>query len=244
MLIPNLLNPTPTSHYEVLTQFQQRYDDLLATGKYQPFVYPYRAFGPYLLILYLLLPPTKSRLVYCARYPLFALIVCLSVSAIRECRSPMVTVGYGIGLLNTWAILWTASLIIFNDARADFMRIEEHEIESGSSDDKKFANGNATGTAKPADEDLRERQIDGSIKRSQANAEKSSPSKSTTTYIWQTLPPTFLHRLDWVLDLVSNFRGVRWTYRTYFSVSLFSALPQSSNRKIRLASLHVTLIMH
>lgn len=211
MLLPDLLNPTPISHHEVLAQFQQRLDDLLATGKYKPFVYPYRAFGPYLLILYLLLPPTKSKTVYYARYPLFALIIYLSVDAIRVCRSSMVTVGYGIGLLNAWVILWSASLIIFDDARADFKRIEEQEIEAESSPNGDV-NAMTTGTAKTIDETLRDRHVAGTAKQSPQRAKETSSSR-LTTYTWQPLPPTLLHRLDWVLDLVSNFRGVRWTYQ-------------------------------
>ena len=30
---------------------------------------------------------------------------------------------------------------------------------------------------------------------------------------WQKLPPTLWHRADWVMDLVTNFRGVRWSHQ-------------------------------
>lgn len=227
MLLPNLLNPLPTSHHEVLAQYQQRLDNLLASGNYKPFVYPYNAFGPYFLIIYLLLPPTKPNVVYYARYPLFAVIIYLSVSAIRECRSSMVTVGYGIGLLNGWAILWSASLIIFNDARADFKRIEEHdedEAGAGSHPGEK-SNGTTTGTTNPDGEALKNRHVH-EVTKPNPQLEETSARKAKI-YIWQSLPPTFLHRLDWVLDLVSNFRGVRWNYRTYCLVCNAFYLPSS-----------------
>ena len=105
MLLPDLLSPTMTSPKQVLAQYQQTFDNALATGQYTPFVYPYNAFGPYLLILYLCLPPSKSSIVYYARCPLLAIIVYLSVTAIVQCISSVVTVGYGIRLLNAWAIL-------------------------------------------------------------------------------------------------------------------------------------------
>ncbi|KAI4142167.1 MAG: hypothetical protein L6R39_005061, partial [Caloplaca ligustica] len=114
----------PVGPREVLTKFHAEYHAAVQAGKYQPFKWPYRALGPYLLIGYLLLPPSRSRAVYLLRYPVFALIIYLSVTAIRECRSPAVTVSYGIGLLNAWTILWSATFLIFNDGRADYQRIE------------------------------------------------------------------------------------------------------------------------
>lgn len=210
MLLPNFLNPTPTSHHEAIAQLQQRLDALLKSGEYTPFVYPYRAFGPSLLILYLLLPPTQAKSIYYLRYPLFVLIIYLSVSAIRECRSSMPTVGYGIGLLNAWAILWSATLIVFNDARADFKRIEGHEVRSQSLPNGD-AQGAATGPEEHGNDGLRERHVDGSSEQT-SNITQHESSKPVQ-YTWQSLPPTFHHRLDWVLDLVSNFRGTRWNHQ-------------------------------
>ncbi len=215
MLLPLLFNPTPTSHYDVLRQIQGRLEEGLASGEYQPFIWPYHALGPNLLILYLLLPPTKSKVVYYARYPLFALIIYLSTDSILNCRSSMVAVGYGIGLLNAWAVLWSATLIIWNDARGDFRRIEEHDGADGSLPVGQ-AEGATTGAEKLVDGDLRERQVDGEAKGSPGfpqGDKKGSDSSEGKVYVWQTLPPTFQHRLDWVCDLVSNFRGVRWNYQ-------------------------------
>ena len=211
MLVPHLFNPTPTSHYDVIRQFQARLDAGLASGEYKPFVWPYRAFGPNLLILYLLLPPTKSKIVYYARYPLFALIIYLSVDAIMVCRSSMVTMGYGIGLLNAWAVLWSATLIIWNDAREDFRRIEEHDSADGNVPVHQ-AEGATTGTEGM----VRARSVDGEVKDRSSTPQKGrewSNSSRGEVYVWQTLPSTFYHRLDWVCDLVSNFRGVRWNYQ-------------------------------
>ncbi|MCJ1456178.1 hypothetical protein MMC28_006538 [Mycoblastus sanguinarius] len=223
MLLPDILTPTPTSPRAVLAQFQQRLENLLATGEYTPFVYPYRALGPNILILYLLLPPTKSKVVYYARYPLFVLISYLSVSAIRECRSSMVTVGYGIGLLNAWAVLWSACLVVFNDARGGFARIEEQELGEGEGEGEgegSLVDGGAddeatTGAEKVVGGELRERLMDWEPKPPESSKRKSNESSSgkPVHHTWQKLPSTFVHRLDWVLDLVQNFRGPRWNYQ-------------------------------
>ena len=217
MLLPHFLNPAPTSHYDVLRRFQERLSEGLASGAYKPFVWPHRALGPNLLIIYLLLPPTKSKIVYYARYPLFALIIYLSVDSTLNCRSSMVPVGYGIGLLNAFAVLWTASLIIWNDARGDFKRIEAHDAADGSRliDEAK---GFTTGAEGVVDGELRARSIDYEVKDSSGSLSSREDGKRSNyskreMYVWQTLPPTFQHRVDWVGDLVSNFRGVRWNHQ-------------------------------
>ena len=219
MLLPHIFNPAPTSYHDVLRQFQQRLDEGLASGEYKPFVWPYDALGPTLLIAYLLLPPTDSKVVHHARYPLFALIVYLSVDSALNCRSSMVTVGYGIGLLNAFTVLWTASLIIWNDARGEFKRIEEHDVADGSSwlTDQQ-ANGSTTGAEKLGDGDVKARRVDSEAKGSPGSLphrkdRNGSGSSTARTYVWQSLPPTFHHRVDWVCDLVSNFRGVRWNHQ-------------------------------
>ena len=218
MLLPHVFNPSPTSHYDVLRQFQQRLDQGLASGEYTPYVWPYHAMGPNLLVAYLLLPPTKSKFVYYARYPLFALIIYLSVDSTLYCRSSMVTMGYGIGLLNAFAVLWSAALLIWGDARADLKRIEEHDATDESRPITDQAKGVTSGAEQNADGDLKARRADGEAKDSSGSTSliestDSSDSSKRVTYVWQSLPSTFKHRLDWVCDLVSNFRGLRWNHQ-------------------------------
>lgn len=212
MLLPHLLNSTPTSHHEVLAQFRQRLEELSRSGQAVPFVYPYNALGPNLLICYLLIPPTGSRLVYYVRFPLFALIIYLSVSAITTCRSSMVTVGYGIGLLNAWAILWSATLIIFNDARSDFKRIEKVARDEHESLDEDIQ-PTSTGAQKDIDQSARSRQKGYENGKAKSLMEEQSQSKNPSKAVWQPLPSDRYHRIDWVFDLVSNFRGTRWSYQ-------------------------------
>lgn len=201
-----------STHHDVLAEFQRRAQTVFATGEKVPFVWPYRAFGPYLLVLYLLIPPTKSRVVFYARYPIFIIVSYLSISAIIECRSATVTVGYGIGLLNAWALLWSATLLIFNDARGDFKRIEGRQQVAKGDCDKGLihtdGSANATGTERSSSTKMRARKTAPS-----ANGSANAPSSDAPRFIYQTLPPTFLHRLDWVADLVCNLRGVRWSHQ-------------------------------
>lgn len=217
---------------EVLDRFRADYHAALNSGDYHPFVWPYRALGPYLLVFYLLLPPTQSRAVHLARYPVFALIVYLSVTAIRDCRSPAVTVGYGIGLLNAWTILWSASFLIFNDGRKDYQRIERQERPYVAQDNDETLIQNTQGETTALDgstmDGLKSLHPMAEIPQSTiasaddpetdypevwADQEPIPSDSPNQTYVWQPLPRSFLHRLDYILDLITNLRGLRWTHQ-------------------------------
>ena len=226
-----MTTPTFATHHDVLRQFQNEALSGIQAGRYHPFVYPYRALGVNLVILYLLAPPTKSRWVHLLRYPLFAFLVFHSIDGIVSSRSTYVTVAYGVGLLNSWAVLWSATLIIFNDARTKFQRIEEvsHPVRSlsphgqGETSSQPLGNGSVPEQGRDA-ASLRRRQEkrreDGNINadglargHNESYIEDQAEDGQDAAYRYQSLPSTFLHRLDWVLDLVSSFRGPRWGHQ-------------------------------
>ena len=217
MTLPQVLGLAPAKPEDVLDQFKWHYESLIGspTRNYTPFVWPYRALGPHLLIGYLLLPPTLSRFVHWARYPVFATIVYWSVSAIQECRSSSVTVAYGIGLLNAWTILWSACFLIFNDARKDFKRIERRSQvkmeEKNTPADEEGSFTSSREASVPAR--LKIRYLNGSPPKGTANEAIEHGQRGNDIYIWQKLPHSFFHRLDWVTDLVTNFRGLGWAHQ-------------------------------
>ena len=129
----------------------------------------------------------------------------------------MVTTGYGVGLLNAWAILWSAALIIVNDARVDFKRIERHRKQGDAkwkAGGEDHANGNAITSG--TDMSLETAALRaGNLKEPQARAPKrTNQADHDWQYVWQALPPRFLHRLHWVTDLVISFRGPGWSHQT------------------------------
>lgn len=107
------------------------------------------------------------------------------------------------------------SLIICNDARGEFRRIERRDdLDANWPVDE--ADGATTGAGRLVDGGLRARHVDGEAEDSSGSQQenrKSSDASKGEIFVWQTLPPTFYHRLDWVCDLVSNFRGVRWNHQ-------------------------------
>ncbi|MCJ1435823.1 hypothetical protein MMC27_005199 [Xylographa pallens] len=214
MVYNPLWSSPPSSYRELVNLYEKQYNDSITKGDYSPYVWPYRSLGVYLVIVYLLIPPTSSKLVSYARYPVFAFNVYWAIKAIRECRSAAVSTGYGIGLLDAWAILWLAAVLVFDDGRSDFHRIERAELVEGidressgytiHEDKDAVTNGFADG------HELRRRRTDGSTAKKNIGAEKST---TTTKYVWQNHPANFYQRLEWVADLVSNFRLIGWSHQ-------------------------------
>ena len=220
-------NSTPANHRYVLAQHEREHAAAIMSRSYLPYVYPQNSFGPLLLILYLLLPHTKSKIFNYARYPVFATIVYLSLFSIFQCRSANTSVGFGIGLLNGWAILWSATLIIFHDAHTAFKRVERLG-KRASSEQKAFGKGTtryANGSMASDGQGSRARRaskitssgesqhwssatdIDHNMAHNDVFANRFGP------FAWQPLPAVLAPRVDWTLDLVSNFRGVGWNYQ-------------------------------
>ncbi|MCJ1340772.1 hypothetical protein MMC09_006068 [Bachmanniomyces sp. S44760] len=219
MVSPSAWSTAPTDYHQVVEQHQRECDASIASGQYVPFVWPYRSFGLFIVFFYLLLPPSQSIILQRTRFIVFAINAYFSISAIRECRSSAVSVGYGIGLINAWSILWSSVLLVFNDARTDFKRIEKRTIverdqkeQSSPSPAAASIDGKSTALSNGSTDfqDLHGRHANGSA------SSKDSPSKGTDSdqpeYVWQPLPNHLLLRLDWVTDLVCNFRGTGWSH--------------------------------
>ena len=219
--ILDALPVVPSSSAEALYQYQTAFRESVAGGVYRPYAWPYSAAGPYLLIAYLLLPPTRSGLVFALRYPLFILIIYLSVEATLECRSLWPSFSYVIGLLNAWAILWSATLLIFHDARSEFRRIEGREkYHVQPSETQEPARDAKTTAMQDQNQVLKKRETSLSTSNGKPKEGTDSPaqdiwvprSTGQSRFVWQGLPQDFLHRVDWVLDVGSSFRGPRWNY--------------------------------
>ena len=223
----------PNSYTDVLTAHRTLYATLISTNTYQPFVYPYRAFGLHLFGAYLLIPPIDSRkspalaiVVDWARYPVFVIASWLCIRAMLECRSPSVSVGYGIGLLNSVGILWMAALIIFGDARSEARRIERvrgDEMDVGVNGEARGSNADTNGDLGGG---LRRRATHDSPTERKQNGQDIQ-AVGAMRFRWQRLPHQFWHRVDWVTDLVFNARGIRWSHQIsglpYPDVSSLSA---------------------
>ena len=231
----------PSSPSSVLTAHRTLAAHLTSTT-HEPYVYPYRALGPYLFIFYLLLPPPTSsgrgvtssplyaKTVYHLRWPVFLVASALCIQATVECKSPLVTVGYGIGIINAWSVLWMGCWTVFGDGRGA-KRIEGQKGKGAEVDrtimEKSSTNVNETN--REAEGGLHRRQMEGNNTTVMRPGEEAEDEKSSG-FIWQGLPHSFSRRVDWVADLTTNFRGIRWSHQIsglpYPDASSLSAFAQ------------------
>lgn len=224
---------SPATAYALLAHYRNLADSLYASDTYTPFIYPIHVLAPTCLCAYLLIPPIKPssslyKPVFYLRYPVFSVIVCAAISTIRGCRSGTVTVAYGIGLVTALGLLISATFLVFGDARGDFGRWERSDgrVETEREGEGIKELNRASGASGRIEGVWRNRGVDkfkSNILISNGEAEseialaypsyRSASTNQISEYIFQPLPSTFLHRLDWVLDLMTNLRGINWSYR-------------------------------
>jgi hypothetical protein len=208
----------PSNHLDLIRIYDKQIRDAYARGEYEPLVWPYRMWGFHVVLAYLLLPPTQSKAVHYAKYPVFAYFVWWSYRCFHETRSIHLHGNYGIGLINMWSVIWLAALMIFSDKRADAQVIERRQVAPSLANGHgsgKVA-GTATGTALQAQDQNPAQELRvPSSKPSEANASSLEPeSRIHYNYTWQPLPPTLRKRLLWMYHLVTSFRGAGWNWAT------------------------------
>jgi Membrane bound O-acyl transferase family len=203
------------SYRELLARREQVFDSAIATQQIEPFVYPWDSIPAGILILAVLfLPQLNFRYSRWLSYCVFLFIILLCVSVMRRCRSLGFASGYGIGLMSIWGIVWSAVLLVYNDPKTAFRRVEwRDEREEASSTQE----ANGWMTAKSADTELRNRKAHGVVGGANQPIEedrdaKDAAARSTRILVWQPYPRNLRHRLDWVIDLCTSFRGPGWNW--------------------------------
>ncbi|USP78547.1 hypothetical protein yc1106_05821 [Curvularia clavata] len=114
----------------------------------------------------------------------------------------------GVGLINSWGVIWVSTILIYNDAQTDFMRIERTTGVFGTD-----TGNRVNGSRSPKETDIQKKILEDVTNGS------SGPRHRHGEFAWQPYPlAPFIERLDWVLDIFCNFRGMGWNWR-------ISALP-------------------
>ncbi|KAJ4333288.1 hypothetical protein N0V95_009460 [Ascochyta clinopodiicola] len=203
-------DPWPRSHHDLIQHYNQQYDASIAAGTFDPFVYPYGAYGAFLVIAYLLIPHQNRPWLKKCRFLVWGILLAFAVYSIRYQRARGAAPALGLGLVHAWSVVYLASILVCNDAQTDFQRIERTEGAFGSdpaSSKKKEENEKEQASTEP-------RNSNGHPPESNAG-----PRDRHGEFAWQPYPLSpFVERVDWVCDLFCNFRGAGWNWRT-------SALP-------------------
>ncbi|KAJ8117068.1 hypothetical protein OPT61_g1649 [Boeremia exigua] len=199
-------DPWPRSHHDLIEHYFQQYDAQIASGEFEPFIYPYGSYGAFLVIVYLCIPHRDRPWLKKCRFLVWGVLFAFAAYSIRYQRAKSMAPALGLGLVHAWSVAYLAALLVFNDAQTDFQRIERTEGQFGS------------------DRALQQEKTKAGNVVSESNGRVSQnptagPRDRVGEFSWQPYPSSpFIERLDWVCDLFCNFRGAGWSWRT-------SALP-------------------
>ncbi|EME82102.1 uncharacterized protein MYCFIDRAFT_29490 [Pseudocercospora fijiensis CIRAD86] len=196
------LKPGVTSARSVKAFYDQRYQDLIDSGEYVPFLYPWATVGAAVVLVYLLIDHRRSRILQALRFPLFGFLCAFSAWSILNHKARSAAAAYGVGLVQSWGTLWTGAIIFFNDCQTDFKRIERADAHETNTASKNASNGSATRIHE-----------NGMIKTGSSST--GGVSRKPGSLIWQSYPESFsIKRLDWIADVFCSFRGVGWSFET------------------------------
>lgn len=108
----------------------------LAAGRVRPMVLPWALLGGFVApALYLAVPHARRPWLRRAGIPLFLLIAVLNVHEALVSSSANFAVGYGIGLLQAWGVLWSATLLVWSRPQLEAERVERRRRRGGLSED-------------------------------------------------------------------------------------------------------------
>jgi hypothetical protein len=236
ILFPHLTSTGPApSYHEVISTYASVFTTRLVEGKIRPVVFPYHMYGYTLLFVYLMIPHTKSPIIYAARWPVAAIIVGFQLKTLMDVSSGNAAFAYVAGLGSTWGVLLTVTLLILTRPQFDAMRVEIRRTgREGGRASIEVANATAMEQNGHADSG----KLDGEVVRLNGNGTRYRPQANgateikgmehangnghldnkipkediTVDYYWQSYPEDFFDRLSWVADLVTSFRGVGWNW--------------------------------
>ncbi|KAL4928679.1 wax synthase family protein [Aspergillus undulatus] len=168
----------------------------------------WHALIPMILPICALLIP-RRRGGWILRQVLYAITLGTCVEIIRFRRVLLGGNGYMVGLMVVWWLIWSATLLFFNDAERDFRRIERVPTTKA-----KDAAGKQDGHASK-EEHLPDEAV-----------------RDAETLVWQSYPRSFWHRVGWTIALVLNMRGPDFSFR----ISSLDPLPTHLDAKTHSAN--------
>lgn len=189
------------THLDLINERETKFDELLRRGVFSPLLLQ-QVLGTFFLLLVPLVirhkSATHSRTL---RLGCHAIATAFCAYTILEVRFLGPANGYGTGLITTWFYIWSTTILLANDVQKDFKRIIKEPVDRKKEVDEQSAHSKAVDHSSNLKRRSTQRKI---------NASEQLISK---VYIWQSFPEEFLDRLDWVSDLIFNFRGPNWSWR-------------------------------
>lgn len=238
----DLPNPLPANLGDhVRAVYRAHFAHELALGTVEPLVVPYGVLVTFgLPILYFSIPHRNRPWLFTARYLLMLFILLYNMRETFVTTSPNFALGYAVGLMQAWGIIWNMTLLVFMRPQFDAERIERRRPQP-KVDARMGVNGSTNGHAQISDakENVRPVQNGDAHAVKRANGSSKAPAQTPELqeaesgkaldapdedtekslsqgyeYYWQSYPEdaSFLTRLDWSFDLVTSFRGTGWNW--------------------------------
>lgn len=196
------------------SEYQAAFDTAVAKGLKEPLVLPFCLIGPFLLpTIYLAIPHRNRPWLYHARWLIVAFVVVFDLYLVQHMSSFNVAPAYASGLMGIWGILANLNLLVWTNPQSDYARIIRVPKDKTATTSPNGNTRNGTLDTNGFEENgLRHRKF-----HAEANAPSGdigAPAKRQnlehTVCVWQKFPEnsSFGERLNWTLDLATNFREV------------------------------------
>jgi hypothetical protein len=244
---------TAPSHHEVMRIYQAAFNERVATGEIRPVLLPHDGYGLLALLTYLCIPHVNRPWLYAARWPLLAFIVVFDLNLIRGTSTMYVGTGFGVGLIAAWGIVWSMTWLVWNAPQFDAKRVQRKGDKTPSAaaspkfmDANPQANGKikslSNGKTYTSDEGLRKRrpQNEHIEPGDQEKEEEELKETAQPEYYWQSYPTNSLRdRIDWVFDLIFNFRGPGWNWEVSSNPSLPAHVKMGLGEPVDIKSMQI-----
>jgi hypothetical protein len=196
------------------TEYKALFDTAIANGLKEPLVLPFCLLGPFLLpTIYLAIPHRNRPWLYHARWLIVAFVAVFDLYLIRYMSSFNVAPAYASGLMGIWGILANLNLLVWTNPQSDYARIIRVPKD-------KATTASSNGSTRNDLHDTNSNQENG-LRQRKSRADAIAPSGDIgtrtkrqdlkdTICVWQKFPEngSFGERLNWTLDLATNFREV------------------------------------
>lgn len=209
---------TVNSHHDIVLQRVEQFEAALQRGEFQPLLLQHVLIGVLLLFIPLFISHDNRGPSRHVRYLCFLLLLSYGVYTMTRLRALVVANGYCVGLFTSWWIVWSATVLVFNDAQKDFKRIERTPAavtaqgKTGYSRSKDPLSTKQEKTTSNGST-IRHRPTAAKAKTGMTTTESKVGSPQREVLKWQPFPDSLLHRCDWVLSLMFSFRGPEWNWR-------------------------------
>ena len=121
---------------------------------------------------------------------------------------------FGTGIISAWSVLWVQTILVVNDTQLDFQRIERLEGVHGSG--RKVEQNGTLAEIKELGKKRPKVWRMASLEASTSLYQKRSSLVLGCVMVishGNHTPSLFIERLDWVLDILCDFGGMRWNLR-------------------------------